>query len=240
MATTLNKSYMWQPTSVSQGGSGIASNTAYSLLAGGVTSTSALQQAGTGTSGQLYLSGGASALGTWTNNATATAMQKISSQTASNSATIDFTGLTSSYFAYKIIISAVVPVSSAVLLMRFSNDNGSTFFAGATDYGYAIETLNTSGTLTAINSTGATSINLTGTLGNTASQSNNFDITILNPVNSIQYNGGYWTASSVTGSVISIWGAGATTQTISVNAIRFLMSTGNISSGVFTLYGLLA
>jgi len=48
------------------GGTGIATTTAYGLLAGGTTSTGAFQNAGTGTTGQIYKSGGASALGTWT------------------------------------------------------------------------------------------------------------------------------------------------------------------------------
>jgi GDSL-like lipase/acylhydrolase family protein len=57
----------WQSTlAVANGGTGNTSLTAYALLAGGTTSTGAMQQvSGTGSSGQALLSNGASALPTW-------------------------------------------------------------------------------------------------------------------------------------------------------------------------------
>jgi uncharacterized protein (TIGR02145 family) len=58
----------WQGSSVGvqYGGTGNASETAYALLAGGTSSTGALQQvAGVGTTGQVLTSNGASALPTW-------------------------------------------------------------------------------------------------------------------------------------------------------------------------------
>lgn len=55
---------------VTGGGTGLATlTTAYGLVAAGTTATGALQNAGTGASGQVYISGGSSALGTWTNPA---------------------------------------------------------------------------------------------------------------------------------------------------------------------------
>jgi len=54
------------PLTVPNGGTGLSTTTAYGLLAGGTTATGNFQNAGTGTSGQMYVSGGASALGTWT------------------------------------------------------------------------------------------------------------------------------------------------------------------------------
>jgi trimeric autotransporter adhesin len=53
---------------VTTGGTGLTSTTAYGVLCGGTTSTGALQNVGTGTSGQVYVSNGASALGTWKSN----------------------------------------------------------------------------------------------------------------------------------------------------------------------------
>ena len=51
---------------VSQGGTGISTTTAYGLIAAGTTSTGAFQQvSGTGTSGQVLTSNGAGALPTW-------------------------------------------------------------------------------------------------------------------------------------------------------------------------------
>ncbi len=54
------------PWSVANGGTGRATATAYALIAGGTTSTGALQSLGTGTAGQLLQSNGAAALPTWT------------------------------------------------------------------------------------------------------------------------------------------------------------------------------
>jgi hypothetical protein len=51
---------------VAQGGTGVVSTTAYGLLAGGTTTTGALQNIGAGTSGQIPVSAGASALPAWT------------------------------------------------------------------------------------------------------------------------------------------------------------------------------
>lgn len=52
---------------VAGGGTGLTTTTAYGLIAGGTTATGNFQNAGTGTSGQVYVSGGNAALGTWTN-----------------------------------------------------------------------------------------------------------------------------------------------------------------------------
>ena len=55
------------PLTVSNGGTGDSTLTAYALLTGGTTSTGALQQvSGVGTSGQVLVSAGASALPVWT------------------------------------------------------------------------------------------------------------------------------------------------------------------------------
>lgn len=59
---------------VAGGGTGLATTTAYGLITGGTTSTGNFQNAGTGTSGQLYVSGGNAALGTWTTPTYTTAL----------------------------------------------------------------------------------------------------------------------------------------------------------------------
>ncbi|NDB57710.1 hypothetical protein EB001_04625, partial [bacterium] len=54
---------------VANGGTGIATATAYALIAGGTTSTGAFQSLTTGTAGQVLTSNGASALPTWQSSA---------------------------------------------------------------------------------------------------------------------------------------------------------------------------
>jgi len=53
------------PLVVAQGGSGVATHTAYGVIVGGTTSTGAEQTIVPGTSGYLLASGGASAVPTW-------------------------------------------------------------------------------------------------------------------------------------------------------------------------------
>jgi len=55
----------WGTLGVAGGGTGVTSATAYALIAGGTTSTGALQSLGTGTAGQVLSSGGSSALPSW-------------------------------------------------------------------------------------------------------------------------------------------------------------------------------
>ena len=53
------------PLVVAQGGSGVATHTAYGVIVGGITATGATQTITPGTSGYLLTSGGASAVPTW-------------------------------------------------------------------------------------------------------------------------------------------------------------------------------
>ena len=84
------------PVTVTYGGTGIASTTAYSLLAGGTTSTGALQSlASVGTSGQILVSQGAAALPVWTTLATGissvTGTAPITASTVSGAVTVAIT-----------------------------------------------------------------------------------------------------------------------------------------------------
>lgn len=64
--TTQNSINSPLPTTVANGGTGAASTTAYAVVCGGTTSTSAFQPvSGVGTSGQVLTSNGAAALPTW-------------------------------------------------------------------------------------------------------------------------------------------------------------------------------
>jgi hypothetical protein len=65
-ASTAFANYDAKPLPVVKGGLGVNTETAYGIIVGGTTSTSATQNGGTGTSGQLYYSNGASSLGSWT------------------------------------------------------------------------------------------------------------------------------------------------------------------------------
>ncbi len=81
--------------SVPSGGTGLSSLTTYAVLAGGTTTTDAMQQvSGVGTTGQVLLSNGASALPTWQNTNLTGAIQTITGDTggALSGSNITFTG----------------------------------------------------------------------------------------------------------------------------------------------------
>ncbi len=243
MTIILNESYQSNPLTVAQGGFGVASTTAYGLLAGGTTSTGAIQNVGTGAAGQIYLSGGSASLGTYTSNITSTCFQYISQQVASNSTSISFTGLSSTYYAYKIIIDSLVPVTTSVdLYVTMSSNNGVSYYA-STDYGFSVQG-HTSGNTTI--DTGANAVAEIKFLNaaqivNTAGFANHWEVTFVNPSASVAYNGIYWFGrhSYATATAASTWGQGSLNVNTAVNAILFAMSSGNISTGTFSLWGIL-
>ncbi len=242
MTTTLNSSYLSNPLTVGQGGTGLSSTTAYGLMVAGTTSTGAFQNGGAGSSNQVYASGGSSALGAWTNQNAIGCWVVISTQTASSSATIAFTGLTTSYLAYKISLSAIVPATNAVnFQMLTSSNNGSSYANSSGNYGYANIYVNDTSSAAAntFKSSSATAI-LIGDVWSNSSFANNFDIMLVDPDTSYADNGIFWMGKyddSTSGSSLCI-GEGSRLATQVNNAIQFSFSSGNISSGVFKLYGL--
>ena len=78
---------------VSNGGSGVATHTAYGVIVGGTTATGATQTITPGTSGYLLTSGGASAVPTWAAAATPAAMTLLyansGTSTAAGATTVD-------------------------------------------------------------------------------------------------------------------------------------------------------
>ena len=207
--------------------------------AGGITYGDGTTYATTtaGTSGQLLQSNGASAP-SWV-AAPSSAMTLISTQTASNSASIDFTGLSTTYKNYLVLLDWVVPsTEGAQFAMRFSTDNGATFISTST-YNWA--------DLYGVNPNGGNGTNSFGYLtpGGVASTASlgglNATITLYNPNASAPTMwsvAGVCYDTSVFGATISFMGGGAQTGANSVNAIRFLFGAGNITSGTIKLYGI--
>lgn len=231
--------------SVADGGTGVSTmTTAYAPVCAGTTATGSLQTASTGlsTSGFVLTSTGASSLPTWQ---AAGDWVKISSQSASASATIDFsTGITADYSTYCITIANLVPsTDSVVLFMRTSTNGGVSYDAGATDYGYQYSKVS-SGTLTGASSTGTTAIRLVPDMGTAANfEKGSFIVNLYSPAVTTSFVQvtcyGYYNeqAASAAATILS---GGMRATNAKVDAIRFLMSTGNIATGIFTLYGMKA
>lgn len=169
----------------------------------------------------------------------------ISSATASSSASIEFTGLSSDYFSYMVILSDVVPgTDTADFIMRTSANNGSSYDAGASDYAYCRFTIQLSAAASAPTGTGDdadSSILLKNAVGTGSNEATSGQITIYNP-SAATYTrilGDLNTTDSTPTNLQSRNGA-LRLSAAAVDAIQFLMSSGNIASGTFKLYGIKA
>jgi len=174
---------------------------------------------------------------------------KIAATTASSSATVDFTGLSSTYATYMVMLTNVVPATDAAnLWLRTSINNGGAYSSGASDYYWGGEV--------GVNSsrygdvfTAGTHIKLTGNvlsdvygLSSTSPAVARGEVFIYNPSAALrcQVAGRINSVASPNQYRMINQSTGYRDSAAAVNAIRFLMSSGNISSGIFTLYGLSA
>lgn len=195
---------------------------------------------GAGGSGQVMQSDGFGVL-TWATPAGASAMTKISSSTAAASATIDFTGLSTIYRDFLIIISNARPATDGTqLIIRTSTDNGVSWDAAGTDYGYVVNSARPAAALlggadddTKIDSTPNTAI------GNLANEALSGWVRLHNPQAALDtLMTWHFSYQSISSDRMTCTGAGARNTAADVDGIRFLMNAGNITSGVFTLYGI--
>lgn len=173
------------------------------------------------------------------------ALVLLEQHTASSSASLDFTtAITSLYDEYLIELVNLVPATNAVnLLCRMSVDGGATYDTG-NNYQWASWRASKSGSAAA----GATATSSIGIDGS-ASQSNTASlggicsiIHLFQPLNTSFHKRLRIETAANDGTSspdIVIMVSGAYTVTASaVNAIRFLMSSGNIASGTIRMYGL--
>jgi hypothetical protein len=170
----------------------------------------------------------------------------LATATASASASLTFTALSSTYDEYLAVLVNVVPATnSAKLLMRMSIDGGSTYKSGATDYQFANLTFGADAVAQNGASTGATSINLAFNGDNSAANGGfNGEVRIFGVNNTnarkfvtelISFNNSAVGCTFTTGGGMTLLAA---LQTSAVNAIQFIMDSGNITSGSIYLYGI--
>jgi hypothetical protein len=179
-----------------------------------------------------YVIGGSMALG----------YQLLASAAAASSATVDFSAhITSGFDEYLITVRNLVPATNASdLWFRVSTDGGSTFKAGASDYGYA-QGGGSSGAAAYNNGSGAgAQIAMAFGLSNAgASRPLSGEIRIFGPASSsekmITWHFGFVDSAGVWRYAM---GAGSYNATTVIDAFRLMMSSGNIASGTIALYGL--
>lgn len=164
----------------------------------------------------------------------------IQAQTASNSATLDFTvGITSAYSNFVLLLDRIAPATdNQALFLRFSANGGVSYLAG-TEYQYAQSFTDTTGTATNAGQTGVSAIRLTGLVGNDTYEQIIGEAALGNlavgslPTPKVSFIGSYRDNVSL---FLSVRGAGECVTT-SVNAFRILFGSGNIASGTAYLYG---
>ena len=165
----------------------------------------------------------------------------IQSQTASNSATIDFTSGVTGYTYYILECLGVLPVSNNVDFQMVYSTNGGVSWTGGTSYIYFTTNMNSgANTFSAVNSTGTSQFVLSPGNSNSANFAfygiaQLFGFTNL----SKQFTSSFVASNSSLAAQQSL-GAGRFSVTGSnVNAVRVLFSSGNISVGTFRLFGVM-
>lgn len=206
------------------------------LVAG---ASNAVSSVSPGTSGQLLTSNGAGSNPTFQTIGAGNAVL-ISSSTASSSANIAFTSGMTGFTYYRVEFIDIIPsVNGANFQMEVSQNNGGVYQSAA--YVYALQGLNTAGTISNITN-GGTAIAVLNTqtssgLSNVTSGGYNGVLNLFIPATGwsfgdllASYQDTGTNPSTVTGVVGNTEG--------SINALRFTMSTGNIRSGTIRLLGI--
>ncbi len=160
-------------------------------------------------------------------------------------ATVDIINLSSTYFAYKFVWNALTAATDFDdFLIRTSTDNGSTWDAGTSDYAWVIHivTMHTAPGHFVAGDNADGSVRVIDGLGNAANEKVDCEVTCFNPSST-----GFtkFVSTAVT------WNAGVSRydnticggtrlSAANVGGVRFLMSTGNITSGTLKVYGIRA
>jgi len=173
------------------------------------------------------------------------ALTKIATATASNSTSIDFTsGIDSTYEEYELHVIDLVPATdNTSLYLRTDSDAGASFDSGASDYGYASNRLDSDASSSSHSTSGdssATHILLANQVGSAAGESLSGVIRFFNPAGTAAKKIFDFNMSHLdsTNSIRVMHGAGVRLSTGDVDAVRLVMSSGNITSGEFKLYGI--
>ena len=165
-------------------------------------------------------------------------------QTASTSATIDFTtGIDSTYDRYMIVISNALPTADAdILWLRVSQS--SSFLSGGTNYAYAIMGIDESNASVGITqSVGAAQVPLTGGTGvGSATGEGVSGVVYFSDPDAGAYTKFWWDMaikdnSAATEFVRESGAGGLDLNTTAIDGVRLKFSTDTIASGTFALYG---
>lgn len=172
----------------------------------------------------------------------------LETKTASSSATIDFTSsnIDSTYGKYEIRIKNLVPATDNTgLRMLTSADGGSTFDGGASDYKWASMGAFSNAAGGNVGGDSDTHMELcyestTNMIGTSTGEGCSGVVTIHDPSDATLYKKFEWDVAYITSGVlfVRLSGGGSRVAVAAINDVQFSMSSGNIASGVFELWGI--
>lgn len=163
-------------------------------------------------------------------------MTLLHASTNSNVATIDIASvITSAFDEYIVEIYDVLPrTAAAALYLRLSTDNGASFVATGYING---RMLAVASAVTALNSTGDVAALISGAMNTAVGSAFRINVKVQNSATGVRafvhWTGGYYSSSGDAAPTIGC----CTIATDTFNALRFLMSSGNIDAKV-RVYGL--
>ena len=190
-----------------------------------------------GAAGTVLTSGGAGVTPTFAAAGSGGALVLLEQHTASSSATLDFTTFYSStYDEYIMEIVDLRPATNSTdLYFRVSTNGGSSYTSTNYFWGYRVNA-NTGGNDESSGAGVTGQIILFKTLSNSSNYGLSGYVRLYNPAGASQKMFNYQT-SAVSGG----WGAGAggafLADNTAYNAVRLLMSSGNIAAGTARIYG---
>lgn len=194
-----------------------------------------------GTSGHVLTSNGAGAAPTFQAASGGDLdWELVATASASSSATVEFSGLSSTYAAYKVVYTDLTPASDAVnVMMRTGTGGGPTYDSGATDYVWSYYSSWQGGSFNTVDASDS-EIHISDTVGTGTSEVANGEVVIYDPSQSSKYHMVYTTSRMINsaGNHFATMGGGTRVSTTAVTGVQFFVSSGNISTGEFRLYGL--
>jgi len=221
------------PLGVANGGTGASTLTANNVLLG--NGTSAVQVVAPGTTGNVLTSNGT----TWTSAAlTPSKYELISTVNASGATTVDFTGLSSDYAAYEVVMTGLYASTDILdLLVRTSSNNGVSFDSSAGNYAINYVLVNDSGGVS-----GASNSPAQISMGYIHSSSYGIYASLkLVGAGISRPFGMEWTLGSYLSQIYHWRGVAFRKANTAVNAIRLFPSgVGTTITGTFKLYGIRA
>lgn len=212
---------------VADGGTGVSTLAAHGVVVG--AGASAVNVTGAGTLGQVLTSNGPSADPTFQTLSVSPGMVLLATLTASNSAALNFTGITAAYDEYEIHFDHLIVAAADNFGLQFSTNGGSSYDTGANytraAFGAGVSTGNS---ILHINA------NATTFLGTASPWSGK--VSVIGP-----------NQAANKCMVVGVMGALAQTPgptngsyeiTGAVNAFRIIAASGNLTSGKVRVYGI--